>query len=133
MARLKCLICRSLSCIHVSHLMSFSSVDPDTPSCVSEMLERKCSTKTKRPTILISSVNLSLEFKKLIAGRPPDYMPYNIIDGEAKIILIASSFKNCAPCVEENHILDTTDVVNSSLKHRELKLFTREQFYECAC
>ena len=60
-------------------------------------------------------------------------MSYNIIDGEAKLILIASSFKNCTPCGEGNHILDTTDVLNNSLKHRELKLFTRKQFYECAC
>ena len=67
------------------------------------MLERKCATKAKRPAILISSLpmpfNPPLEFKKLIGGRAPDYMSYNIIDLEAKIILIASSFKNCTPCV----------------------------------
>ena len=67
------------------------------------MLERKCATKAKRPPILISSLTMTfnspLEFKKLIGDRAPNYMSYNIIYWEAKIILIASSFKNCTPCV----------------------------------
>lgn len=131
---IKCYVCESINCSHVSYIKSFELNDAATPVCVAEFTETKTNQPRKqRKTTSVSQNKIYFEpsgsYKNTLGSPPFDSIPQGYIDGKARLILVGSTFVGA--CQDQDHIPIDVDVDNQAYK--PMLLVTKDNVYDCAC